>query len=232
MEITELTIRIIILLLPGIFGTFFIEKLCYKERLELKNFIISTILIGFISYFLLFLLKNAIEIIKTGLDDYHYIRVKFFDSLVGKEESIYFMEVVYASIIGILFGIFTTYTINKGWFYNFFRDKLHITNSTGQEVWAELFDNNTKGIKSHVYVIDDKNDKVYGGWVSNFSKNSDKPELLLENVVVNCNSDRTQYLYELDKVYIKLDNSKMIIEIPKKEVKKEAKHTNRKKNSK
>lgn len=37
MEITQLTINIIVLLLPGIFGTFILEKLYFQEKNRKQN---------------------------------------------------------------------------------------------------------------------------------------------------------------------------------------------------
>ena len=101
MEITELTIKIIILLLPGIFGTFLLEKLYYKEKLELRTFIISVIIIGFSSYFLLYIINNIIGIIINGLKNHKAENIHFFKVLIGKEENIILREVFYSTLIGI-----------------------------------------------------------------------------------------------------------------------------------
>ena len=121
-------------------------------------------------------------------------------------------EVLFSTILGIIIGIFSAYIINNGTFYKIFREIIHITNSTGQDVWGELFDNNTKGIGNFVYVIDDEANRVYGGWVTNYSKHSQEPELLLKNVKVFNNEGREE-LYEVDKMYIKYNKEKMIIEL-------------------
>lgn len=220
MEITELTIKLIILLLPGIVGTFIIEKLYYKEKLEIKTFIISTILIGFASYFILFFIKNIKEILCVGIYNYTKpVKIRFFDVLIGKEEKIFLMEILYATIIGLIIGIISAYIINKGIFYKFFREKIHITNSTGQDVWGELFDNNTYGINTNIYVIDIKSNRVYGGWVRNYSKQPNNAELLLTNVIVTEEHNRKKILRRMDMIYLKFNENQMIIEIPKKEVK-------------
>lgn len=211
MELTELMVRIIILLLPGIFGTFFLDRLHYKESLEQRTYLISVIMIGFTSYFLLFLSKNIIEIFLNGINNYNVVDINFFKALIDKGTNILFGEVLYSTIIGTILGIIIANIINKGYFYNLFR-KLKITNSTGQDVWAELFDNNTKGIKEHVFIVDIEADRVYGGWVDNYSKSAQSPELLLSNVIVTTNETRKE-LYELKKMYLKFDKEKMIIEI-------------------
>lgn len=211
MEITELTLRIIILLLPGIFGTFIVEKLHYREELDLKTFVISVIMLGFSSYFLLLGIKNLIEIFMNGLVNYHFVNIHFFNVLIGKEENLIYSEVLYATLIGIVIGIISAAIINRGLFYSFFR-KLHVTNSTGQDVWAEVFDNSTKGIKKFVYVVDDEANRVYGGWVKNYSKDSKEVELLLEDVIVSTNSPRED-LYRVQEAYIKNNKDKLIIEM-------------------
>lgn len=213
MEITDLTIKLIFLLLPGIFGTFVIEKLIYKEKLELKDYIVSVIMIGFMSYFSLLIVRKISScVFKTK-----YTSVEFFKALLNiKTATINLKEVFYAIICSIFIGLISVTLINKGCIYWIFR-KCRITNKSGQDVWAEIFDNNTKGINSYVYVVNKKENIVYGGWVKNYSKDSSSPELLLENVVVTKDTKRSKEQRRFHRLYLPIDKENMVIEIIKEE---------------
>ena len=49
-----------------------------------------------------------------------------------------------------------------------------------------------------MFIVDIEADRVYGGWVDNYSKSAQSPELLLSNVIVTTNETRKE-LYELKK---------------------------------
>ena len=80
MEVSSLTVKLIVLLLPGIFGTFFYEKLSYKKQFDLREYIVSVIIIGFLSYSLLELLYKLCNSICTCTN----YKVLFFDLLFNK----------------------------------------------------------------------------------------------------------------------------------------------------
>lgn len=207
MEVSSLTIKIIVLLLPGIFGTFFYEKLSYKKQFDLREYIVSVIIIGFLSYFLLELWYSVFNSI-CACTNY---KVLFFDLLFNESGKIQLSELLYSTIISLFIGITFALFYNKGIFYNVFR-KLKITNESGKDVWNQLFDNDTRGINAYVYVINKKEDIIYGGQVAEYSTNSSKPELLLENVIVTRTTKRDDLLYKLNKVYLKLTDD-IVIEV-------------------
>lgn len=207
MEVSSLTIKIIVLLLPGIFGTFFYEKLSYKKQFDLREYIVSVIIIGFLSYFLLELWYSVFNSICACAN----YKVLFFELLFNESGKIQLSELLYSTIISLFIGITFALFYNKGIFYNVFR-KLKITNESGKDVWNQLFDNDTRGINAYVYVINKKEDIIYGGQVAEYSTNSSKPELLLENVIVTRTTKRDDLLYKLNKVYLKLTDD-IVIEV-------------------
>lgn len=210
MEVTSLTVKLIVLLLPGIFGTFFYEKLSYKKQFDLREYIVSVIIIGFLSYSLLELLYKLCNSI-CNCTNY---KVLFFDLLFNESGKVKLSELFDSTIISLFVGIVFALFYNKGIFYGFFR-KMGITNESGKDVWNQLFDNDTRGINAYVYVINKKEDIIYGGEVAEYSPNSNRPELLLENVVVTRATKRDDLLYKLNKVYLRLTDD-IVIEIDNK----------------
>lgn len=215
MEISELLIRILILLLPGILGTFIIESLVSKRKFNNRDYLVSVILISFSSYAGLFLFKNILNLLREGINHMNVEKVVFFQALVDSNTSINFYEVAETCFISIIISLLVTILINKGWYYGLFR-KVNITRKTGNDPWNDLFENNTKGIKSYVYIVYPVEDRVYGGWVNAYSQDSENPELLLSNVIVTEHKDRGNVLYNMDKLYLKLGKD-IIIEIVDKE---------------
>ena len=181
--------------------------------MDLRTFIVSVIMLSFTSYLILLAINNIVRIIRYGLDNYSFKNIYFFESLFIENTTVKLTEVFSTVIIAILLGVLISNVINKGHFYKLFRDVIHITNKTGNDVWNDVFDNNTKSINKYVYVVDKKYDIVYGGWLNNYSSDPDNKELHLTNVVVTKDSERKTLLRKIEELYITYDKSNMSIEI-------------------
>lgn len=211
MEISELLVRLLILLLPGILGIFIVQSLINKiiEKIWLY---ISTIIIAFLSYANLYILFNIKELFLNGINHAQYKKVSFFYALVNNNISIKYSEVFLACLCSIFISIAIVLFINKGWYYKLM-NLVNMSHKTGNGCWNDLFENNTEGFHGTVYITDYKNNLLYGGHVKNYSPNSKWPELLLENVRVFSNDDRETELYRMDKLYLKLNDEFIRIEI-------------------
>jgi len=205
MELSDLVIRIIILLLPGLICMSLIRLLISKRKIDNREYIIYTIILSFTCYLSLNLITKWLPKIN---------KITFFDALLDTNIAINKYEVFYASIIALVLGIILTIFVNKGLFYWLFR-KAKITNRTGAtSVWTEFIDDNGKGFEDYVYVVDFENDIVYGGQVLNYSNDTkDNIELVLLNVIVTTNSNRNKIIREMEKVYLKLPTDKIYIEV-------------------
>ena len=179
MEITSLTIKIIVLLLPGIFGMFLIEKLNKQKNTELRQYITDVIMLSFLSYLILHLSMKINNSLCNGSDQ----ELTFFKSLVDNDMPIKFDEVFWSTFISIIVSLIITLIIFKGWFYSLFQ-KIRLTNSTGKDVWGELFHNNGDSINDYVYLIDVDKNITYGGEVIHYSNDSNNPELVIKNVLI------------------------------------------------
>lgn len=140
--------------------------------------------------------------------------VSFFEALVDSQIPINYDEVFWSSIIAICLGIIIVVIINKGVFYTLCR-KIRITNRTGaNSVWDELMDFNGTGIGNYIYVVDYDNDVVYGGQVISFSSSiKEQEELILGDVIVTKNSDRSKIIRKMEKVYIRIPTDKIYVEV-------------------
>ena len=215
MEVSELFIRILILLLPGIIGVFLIQSLINK-KMETIWLYVATIIIAFLSYSSLYIVFNIKELILEGINNAKYKNVSFFYALLDSNIIIKYSEVFFACICSFVLSIVIVLFINKGWYYKICQ-KWNITHKTGNDCWNDLFENNTKGFRGAVYITDYKENLLYGGRVKNYSSDSKKPELLLENVIVYENKKGRKKLYEMDKLYLKLNIDYIKIEVLKEE---------------
>ena len=121
MEISDLVVRIIILIFPGLLSISLINSLIKKRKIDNREYIVYVTIISFISYFAL----NLIFSIFLENRD-----VSFFKALVDSQIPINYDEVFWSSIIAICLGIIIVVIINKGVFYTLCR-KIKITNRTG-----------------------------------------------------------------------------------------------------
>jgi Family of unknown function (DUF6338) len=214
-ELTELTVRLLFLFLPGIVSTIIIDTLTSHRRNQLFHFVIHSFLLGVVSYFVVFLLVSLINFLAQLLGRYSTLRSTFMDSLFNNDVQINVIEVIFSTIVGALLAVLLVIIINKKLLYRF-SNWLHISNKHGDEdVWEFLF--NSDDVE-WVNVRDLETNIVYQGAVSAFSQKDDKRELVLSQVKVfkDEESGELRELYDMAFVYFNFDvNSKIIIEVDK-----------------
>jgi len=134
MEVSELTLKIIIILIPGIIATKIYEKLTvnHKKETSLKT-IINAILIGVFSYLILQGIGNILTfcsslIHKTEFEGYE---LEMWKSLVN-DKVIPYTEVLYTSIISVFLGAFISLIEQKKWI-NKFAQWIKISSKYGDE---------------------------------------------------------------------------------------------------
>lgn len=204
MEVSDLFVRLIILLFPGFVSMVIIKSLISKRKIDNREYFIYVMLLGFVNYFILFIIYKII--FKDN--------IIFFSALLDSEVKIDFKEVFGSSIIAVISAIIGSQFINRGWYYNICRF-IGFTNRTGSvSVWSDLLDNNSKGISRFIYVVDEMNDLVYGGQVRDYSNTDEKDiELVLLNVIVTKNSCRSEIIREMDYIYLNFPKEKIVIEV-------------------
>lgn len=154
MELSELTVKLIILFLPGIIATSIYQLFGNRNNLDNRSFFVLTIVNGFFSYLPLEFFTKQDFLFRFLLNT----------SLQPD------LECVFKSIIAsIILGIFEVYLINYGILYCI-ACKIRLTTRSGHDtVWDEVFDNQNQGIRNYVYVLNEKSNKLYAGTVENYS---------------------------------------------------------------
>ncbi|MCO6360749.1 hypothetical protein [Roseivirga pacifica] len=210
MEISTLTIKLIILLVPGALATILFRSLIVRHKEQSSfMFIITAIIFGLFSYlFLQLLLSLKLLIVRKifGLCNSDQL-LETFQNL-SDSNSIPYEEVLLASAISISLGLMIAKFDNLK-ILNRIAQKFNISNKYGEENLFSFFLNSPD--ISWVYVRDIKNSLTYFGSVYSFSETSDIREIVLEEVSVFSYPDSKE-LYEIDRIYLSLNKNDIIIE--------------------
>lgn len=204
MDVSELTVRLLILFIPGILATTVYRLYQNRDELNNRDYLVNVFLTAFVLYTITYLIFKLFG-----------NNTVFFEALLNSNIKINFVEILTASIISILVGYAEAKIVNSGWLY---RKDNKITTRTGHSsVWDELFDNQNKGFDGYIYISFLDRNLVYGGSVEKYSMTySGRKELYLSNVVVYDSKTRQEFQYELDGLYIQIhENENVIIEVTK-----------------
>lgn len=209
MMLTQFTVRLIVLLIPGLVGTVFFQLFSTKGEIDNRSFATKIILISFISYAIVYVLSYYSPIT---------IECTFFDALLDEKVPVNYSELLLPVILSLVITLIYLYISNYRVMYKL-GEKCKLTTKTGEnDVWGELFNNSNKGLNGHVYITFVDRKIVYGGFVEYYSMNNEFRELVLQNVKVYKNNKKYKFLYDVDRIYLQLKkNENIIIEIKDKE---------------
>ena len=211
MAITELTIRLIILLIPGIIATLRVERLTVHARWSHFRFVIYSILLGGTSYLAIQIIYYFCGLFNYLRDGFYVpIRLKFWESLFDACIPISIEEVILTCIFSIIFGFIIT-KFNQTKCLQFIARKLHISDKYGEEnLYSFFLDENYIYC---VWVRDKLHGLTYEGLVESFSESETVRELVLNDVKVY-RYDDSEFLYEIPAVYLSYPIGILNIEVP------------------
>ncbi|MBY0482135.1 MAG: hypothetical protein K2Q21_12315 [Chitinophagaceae bacterium] len=200
MEIPELTIKLIILLIPGAIASLIFEKLTIHKKWNSFQFVANSILFGGISYLFAQLAFNL-----CGSEQSF---ANFWSNLPSKE--IPYEAVIKAIVTSVLIG-FICAGLDNYKIINKIGKSLKLTTKYGDENLYPYF-LNANNI-NEIYFRDIKNNITYHGMINSFSETDEFKEIVLSDVKVYDYSSST-LMYELDKVYLSRPKDDIIIEVP------------------
>lgn len=212
MELSELTIKIIIIISPGIITSLIFNYLTVSRKQSDFKFVIVSIVFGLINYLILQSLYWFIQWVTQICSFFNKIEFRLLGTLddLGTSSTIYWGEVSSAIILSVVLGFLYSYidhhkVINKiAWYFG-------VTNKYGSENAYSYF-LNFENI-DYVYIRCISSNLTYCGKISVFSENDGIREIILEDVKVY-DYGTSEWLYDIDKVYLVL-NDDVIIEQPK-----------------
>lgn len=211
MQLSELTLRLLLIFFPGIIANIIIVNLTNHRNRDFKFFLLYSYIMGLLSYLVLYVvvfLNNKIVIIRGLTPSW---KVSFFNVLTDGKSTITFSEVFWATIVSILLGFVVTKLINDKFLHKFAK-KYNISRVFGEpDVWGYIFESPDV---EWALIRDIPNDLMYEGWVEAFSDTYENNELFLREVMVYRNST-SEFLYKLDGLYVTRKKDELLIEFRK-----------------
>lgn len=210
MEISELTIRILLLFFPGIICTLIIDSLTVHEERNTFVFSIHSFVFGLSCYTLYSLEKyvvHQIPLFSQSVDT----RVIFLEALTKADIQVDYLEVIKVTVfVSIPLSLIISRALHQKYLHRFAK-KIKVTDKFGDiGVWGFVFNQRNIG---WIWVRDIKNDLIYQGWLQAFSNDVEENELLLTDVTVFRNSTGDE-LYKVDGLYLARERNEITIEFP------------------
>ena len=170
MEYTELTVRLIVLFVPGIIETFIYEICQNRSDMNNRDFVINVVLSAFISYFVTYVIFKPMGGGTT-----------FLDALLDSSVKISITEIMVASILSILFGFLEAQIVRGTIRADQMRNEKN--RKARMSVWDDLFDEND-GYDGHVKIVLNDRGIIYEGFVIRYSASvMNKKEICLKDAV-------------------------------------------------
>lgn len=194
MNISEFTLRLLLIFLPGILAMVMINYFTNSKVYDMKRFLLYAYLISLFSYLIASLFQDA----------------PFLDVLTAKDTAIKSNQIVIPSLIGGFLAFLLIYTITHKWLYKI-AAKLKITKKYGDgDVWTSVMEDSSL---RWINVRPGNAENSFQGEVLHYSDDGQAREIALCNVAIY-NNKTGKYLYSQEKVYLSFtDDTDLVIEI-------------------
>lgn len=204
---TELTIKLIIILLPGAISTLIYGKLILHKEWDNFKFILFSILFGIFSYFLLQIIIDFINLFAFS----KFSDLSLWNDLTNANK-IPYGEIIFSTIISVILSYIVSLVENEK-FISRIAKHFGVSNKYGDENLYSKF-LNAKEVE-YVYVRSIKNELTYYGWVKSFSESDNLSEICLADVSVYNYGD-SEHLYDVSEIYLSFNKQEIIIELANK----------------
>lgn len=208
MELSVLTLRVVLLFFPGVLCALVVYALTIQRDRTTPQFLTSAFIYGVSTYLLLAALRGVCARVASLIGWGAPPRVTFFNVLTNEKARIAWGEIGLSAIVALLLAFVVAVALNNNVLHKA-AERLGISRRFGEvDVWGYFF--NSPQIQ-WVAVRDLATDTVYEGWVEAFSDTGAAPEVLLRDVTVKTNSTGTK-LFDSKRVYLARDKTSLIIE--------------------
>lgn len=208
MELSVLTLRVVLLFFPGVLCALVVYALTIQRERTTPQFLTSAFIYGVSTYLLLAGLRGVYAGVARLAGWGAPPRVTFFNVLTNEKARIAWGEIGLSASVALLLAIGVSAVVNHNALY-WVAGRLGISRRFGEvDVWGYFF--NSPQIR-WVAVRDLATDTVYEGWVEAFSDTGAAPEVLLRDVTVKTSSTGAK-LFDSKRVYLARDKTSLIIE--------------------
>lgn len=208
MELSVLTLRVVLLFFPGVLCALVVHSLTIQRERTTPQFLTSAFVYGVSTYLLLAGIRATLAGLAPLFGWRAPPRVTFFAALTDERARIALGEIVLSAIVALLLAVLVSVVSNNKLLYRA-AERLGISRRFGEpDVWGYFF--NSPQIR-WVAVRDLATNTVYEGWVEAFSDTGAAPEVLLRDVTVKSNSTGAK-LFDSKRVYLARDRTSLVIE--------------------
>lgn len=202
MTLSEFTLRIILIFLPGLIALIIVEQLIVHKEVKPYRFFLNSLILGFLCYLLYY---------PISLIPFFNLKFNFFQSLLDNKLPLYFWEIFTATLLSVPLGFIVSLLINRKVLHKA-AQRLNISNKFGDfDVWSYILNSDVPG---WVVIRDVENDLMYEGWIQASSDGTENNnELFLRDVKVFINST-AQELYKTPGLYFPKKRENLTIEFP------------------
>jgi len=203
--LSEFTFRLALLFFPGIISAILVEKLVTTQTWSDFRFALNALVLGLSCY--MFYALGLAAILQHWPPN-----VSLFSAL-GNGQPISYEEVLTVTAIAPLIAFAVSYVIDHHWL-NRFAKRWGISKRFGdRDVWSYTF--NSSDISNYWVVVRDfDRDLAFEGWANAYAETADENEILLTDVKVY-RSSSSEFLYEIESVYLKRKKDDLTIEFRK-----------------
>ena len=205
MQLSEFTLRIILLFIPGITCLTIIDKLTDHKELKLHQLLINSFVLGFLCYASYYLI-----ILIIGMCPNINLQFSFFDILMDKNTSLDFKEIIFVIGWSVPLGFIFTFLINSKVLHRVARALKTSKKFGDADVWSYIM--NSK-MPEWIVIRDLENDLMYEGWIEAFSDSTEKDEVFVRDVIVYKNSTADK-MYSIPGLYLSRKRENLIFEFP------------------
>jgi len=212
MDLTDLSVKLLLLFFPGIVCYLTVDALTVHRERKLHEIFLLSFVYGLLSYLVYAVLKAPFGITISAETGFALDapKVAFLESLTEEQVAINVAEVGIVTVLSLAIGVGVSFALNRYWFHDLAR-WAGITKKFGQpSVWS--FALNANEVR-WATVRDLENNLVFQGYIRAFSDVEDPAELLLTQVCVY-NETTGELLYEADHMYLARDKSNLTVEFP------------------
>jgi len=207
MEMSNLTMRVLLLFFPGIVCAMVYDALTVHQKRTMSYFLVLSFVLGMASYTVLFCVEFLFAAIRArGIPASP--QLCFFSFVTEEKPRVDFAETFWACLAAFPLALLLTLASSKKWLHKL-ACGVRICKKFGEiGVWEFSF---SSRMPEWVVVRDTQHDRAYEGWVRAFSETVQENEILLQDVRVYENSTSRE-LFRRGAIYLSFEKRGVIIE--------------------
>lgn len=208
MELSALTLRVLLLFFPGVLCAMIVETLTPRREHTPATFLTESFVFGISTYLLLSGTGAVLSWIAIGFGSGPLPSVTFFQALVDPSQQILWGEIAASAGAGVVLAGLVAALQNYKVLHRTAR-RFHISSKFGElDVWSHFLASPDIG---WILVRDLDADRTYEGWLEAYSDSGDDAQLLLRDVRIYESAAGAE-LYRTKRVYLGRDKHVLVIE--------------------